>query len=152
MSNFTKICVSVILLASWAFASSSVLGTWKTIDDETGSVKSLVEIYESSGEFKGKIVKLFRKEDEDQNPRCDKCDGDKKNQPLVGLEILWGLKKESDVKWIDGKIMDPKNGKTYSCKMELHDGGKRLKVRGFLGISLLGRTQVWERQEEIATP
>lgn len=150
MSQFAKVFLGISLLVSSVFAAPSVLGTWKTIDDETGSVKSLVEITESNGEFKGKIVKLFRKPEEDQNPKCDKCHGDKKDQPLVGMEILWGLKKDSDTKWTEGKIMDPKNGKTYSCKMELKDDGKKLKVRGFLGISLLGRTQTWERQEEIA--
>lgn len=130
-------------------AAASVVGTWKTIDDETGKTKSLVEISESGGELKGKVVKLFRAPEEDQNPKCDKCEGAKKDQPILGLEILWGLKKDSDKKWSGGEIMDPKKGKTYSCKLEMIEDGKKLKVRGFLGFSLLGRTQTWERQEEI---
>jgi uncharacterized protein (DUF2147 family) len=146
-----KVLLATVFMVSALFAATdSVVGTWKTIDDETGNVKSLVEITEDNGEYKGKIVKLFRKADEDQDPKCDKCSGDKKDKPMLGLEILWGLKKDSDGKYAGGEIMDPKKGKTYSCKMELVDDGKKLKVRGFLGFSLLGRTQTWERQEEIA--
>lgn len=146
-----SVLVSAVFVASDASAADAkgAVGTWKTIDDETGNVKSLVEISEADGKLKGKIVKLFRKPDEDQNPKCDKCEGDKKDQPLIGLEILWNLKKDSDIKWSGGEIMDPKKGKTYSCKIELIEDGKKLKVRGFLGFSLLGRTQTWERQEEI---
>ncbi len=146
MNFFSKIIILLSFLASSLFAHT-VVGTWKTIDDESGGAKSLVEITEADGKITGKIVKLFRKADEDQNPRCDKCEGAKKDQPLIGLEILWDLKKESDVKWSGGEIMDPKKGKTYSCKMELIDDGKKLKVRGFLGFSLLGRTQTWERED-----
>lgn len=145
MNYFLKITLSLCFLGTGLLANT-VVGTWKTIDDETGAPKSLVEITESNGEFKGKIVKLFRKPEEDQNPKCDKCDGVKKDQPLIGLEILWGLKKDSDTKWSGGEIMDPKKGKTYSCKMEVIDEGKKLKVRGFLGFSLLGRTQTWEKE------
>lgn len=150
MMNF--ICKSILvlsLMASSALATSSAGGIWKTIDDETGEVKSLVEITEADGQLTGKIVKLFRKPEEDQNPKCDKCPGDKKNQPLIGLPILWGLKADGVGKWTGGQIMDPKKGKIYSCKMELIEDGKKLKVRGFLGFSLLGRTQIWQRQEEL---
>jgi|JI8StandDraft_1071087.scaffolds.fasta_scaffold23203_4 uncharacterized protein (DUF2147 family) len=151
MNFFTKLILALSFVASFAFANSTTAaGTWKTIDDETGNVKSLVEITEADGQLTGKIVKLFRKPDEDQDPKCDKCSGDKKDKPMMGLQILWGLKKDSDTKWSGGEIMDPKKGKTYSCKMELIEDGKKLKVRGFLGFSLLGRTQTWERQEEIA--
>ena len=151
MNFFTKVVLALSLVASFALANSTTaIGTWKTIDDETGNVKSLVEITEADGQLTGKVVKLFRKLDEDQDPKCDKCSGDKKDKPMMGLQILWGLKKDSDTKWSGGEIMDPKKGKTYSCKMELVEDGKKLKVRGFLGFSLLGRTQTWERQEEIA--
>lgn len=146
------ICKTILVLsfmASAVFAATGAVGTWKTIDDETGAVKSLVEISEVDGQLTGKIVKLFRKPEEDQDPKCDKCSGDKKDKPLIGLQILWGLKPDGNGKWSDGEIMDPKKGKTYSCKMELIEDGKKLKVRGFLGFSLLGRTQTWERQEEI---
>ena len=123
----------------------SPVGLWKTIDDETKKEKSIVEIYEVEGKLHGKVQKIFRPADEDQNPKCDKCKGDMKDQPVIGLEILKKLKKSSDTTWNDGEITDPNNGKTYSCKIEMIDDGKKLKVRGFIGFSLLGRTQVWEK-------
>ncbi|MEQ1723318.1 MAG: DUF2147 domain-containing protein, partial [Pseudobdellovibrio sp.] len=116
------------------------------IDDETKKPKSIVEIFEQDGVLYGKIEKLFRGPDEDQNPKCDKCSGDKKDQLIIGMQILNGLKKDNDTKWSGGEILDPNNGKTYSCKVELIEDGKKLKLRGFIGFSLLGRTQVWERE------
>lgn len=134
-------CVSLSL-----WAQSSPVGRWTTIDDETKKPKSIVEISEKDGVLYGKIEKLFRAETEDQNPKCDKCSGDKKDQLILGMQILNGLKKDSETKWSGGEILDPKNGKTYSCKIELIEDGKKLQLRGFIGFSLLGRTQVWERE------
>lgn len=128
---------------AWA-QSTSPVGKWKTIDDETKQAKSIVEISEVDGKLSGKIVQLFRKPEEDQNPKCDKCSGDKKNQPILQMEIIEGLSQDGDV-WSGGHILDPKNGKTYKCKIKVVDDGKKLEVRGFIGFSLLGRTQVWER-------
>jgi uncharacterized protein (DUF2147 family) len=124
---------------------AGITGKWKTIDDETGKAKSIVEIYEENGSYSGKIVKLFREPNEEQNPNCDKCTGDKKDKPITGMQILSGLKKDGD-KWSGGDILDPKNGKTYSCKAELAENGAKLKLRGFIGFSLLGRTQTWIRE------
>ncbi|MEF9942731.1 MAG: DUF2147 domain-containing protein, partial [Burkholderiaceae bacterium] len=77
---------------------------------------------------------------------CDQCSGARKDQPVIGMTILWGLKNEGD-EWTGGEILDPKNGKTYKAKAKLVDGGKKLEVRGFLGISLFGRTQTWVREQ-----
>lgn len=144
MSFLLTACFS---LSVWA--QSTPVGKWKTIDDETKQPKSIVEIFEKDGVLYGRIDKLFRNADEDQNPKCDKCSGDKKDQLILGMQILNGLKKDSDTKWEDGEILDPKNGKTYSCKVELVEDGKKLKVRGFIGFSLLGRTQMWERESSV---
>ncbi|MFC3530779.1 DUF2147 domain-containing protein [Vogesella facilis] len=134
--------VSALALAAQAALAVGAGGTWKTIDDETHQPKSLVEISEAAnGELSGKVVKLFNNPD----AVCDKCDGALKGKPIVGLTIMTGLKKDGDA-WENGKILDPKSGKVYSAKAKLVEGGKKLEVRGFLGISLLGRTQVWERQ------
>ncbi len=137
--------VFLLALSSQAADPSGVTGKWKTIDDETGKAKSIVEIYEDNGTYSGRIVKLFLEPHEVQNPNCDKCTGEKKDKPITGLQILSGLKKDGD-KWSGGDIMDPKNGKTYSCKAELAEGGAKLKLRGFIGFSLLGRTQTWIRE------
>ena len=122
------------------------VGLWRTIDDKTGKEKSLVRITEVNGELRGTIEKLIREPNEDQNPVCDKCSGDKKNKPVLGMMIMTGLKRDGK-EWTGGEILDPNNGKTYKCKMSLDDGGKKLNVRGFIGVSLLGRTQVWIREE-----
>ena len=140
------ILLCITFLNVFSFAQSTPIGKWKTIDDETNKPKSIIEIFEKEGKLYGKIEKLFLKADEDQNPKCDKCFGNKKDQLIIGMQILNGLKKDSDIKWIDGEILDPDNGKTYSCKVTLIEDGKKLKVRGFIGFSLIGRTQVWDRE------
>lgn len=145
-----RILLAITLVASMAQAQESIVGRWKTIDDETGKPKSIVEITEKDGAIVGKIERLFREPTEDQNPKCDKCSGDKKDQLIIGMQILSGLKKDGDNKWSGGDILDPKNGKTYSCKLEIIENGQKLKLRGFIGVSLLGRTQVWQREVEAA--
>lgn len=137
-----------VLFASSAFAegATSPVGRWTTIDDETKKPKSVIAIYEENGKLYGKIEKLFREPNEEQNPVCDKCEGALKNQPILGMIILRDLQKDDDV-WSGGTIMDPGNGKTYKCKISVEDGGKKLKVRGYIGLSLLGRTQYWVHAE-----
>lgn len=138
--------VSLLALCSFnAFANEKILGQWTTIDDKTNLPKSIVNIYEKDGKIFGKIERLFRKETEDQNPKCDKCQGEDKDKPMIGLEILKNFSAKSDVKFEDGKITDPASGKVYSCTIEVIEGGEKLKVRGYVGISLLGRTQVWQK-------
>ena len=141
-----SIALPVLLFASTALAEASAVGRWTTIDDETGKPKSVVTIWEEGGKLFGKIEKLFRPPDEDQNPLCVECDGELKDKPIVGMTILRDLEKDDD-EWSGGTVLDPANGKTYSCTLEVQDGGKTLKLRGYLGISLLGRTQYWKRAE-----
>ena len=145
MSKKSFLLASALLTLSLSSWANSPAGKWKTIDDETGRPKSIVEITESGGKLTGKVIELFRKPEEDQNPICDRCEGEKKNQPVKGLTILWDLKAEGN-EWKGGHILDPKNGKIYKCKMKLIENGNKLEVRGFIGFSLLGRTQVWEKQ------
>ena len=136
-----------VLLASSAMAQApSAVGRWTTIDDETKKPKSVITIWEENGKLFGKIEKLFLAPDEEQNPLCDKCEGALKNQPIIGMTILRDLKKDDD-EWTGGTVLDPANGKTYKCKIAVEDGGKKLKVRGYIGMSLLGRTQYWVRAE-----
>ena len=125
---------------------NSPVGLWKTIDDESGKPKSLVRITESNGEYKGKVEKLFRSADQDQNPKCTKCEDANKDQPIIGMTILTGMHKEDD-EYAGGHILDPNNGKVYKSKMSLIDDGKKLKLRGYIGVPMLGRTQIWLREE-----
>jgi len=143
----TLFALSVLLIGNSFATPVSPVGKWKSIDDETKKAKSIIQISESSGVLSGNIVKLFREADEVQNPLCDKCEGSRKDQPIQGMNILWDLKARSD-DWGDGHILDPKNGKVYKVKIKVVEDGKKLQVRGFLGISLLGRTQIWEKFEE----
>ena len=123
-----------------AAAPPTPVGKWKTIDDSSHKAKSIVEIWEHRGKLYGKITKLFLEPNEDQDPKCDKCKGAKKNQRVIGMVILEGLYQDGD-EWKGGSILDPDNGKTYKCKMSVEKG--KLKVRGFIGVSALGRTQYW---------
>jgi uncharacterized protein (DUF2147 family) len=123
----------------------SPVGRWKTIDDLTGKAKSVVLIWEQGGKLFGRIQKLVDPDPKDPNPTCDGCAGAQKGKPVVGLQILWDLQKNGDG-WSGGTILDPATGKTYKCLLSVEDGGTKLKVRGFIGLSLLGRTQYWLRE------
>jgi len=132
------ILVTLIAFTFSVQAQDSIFGKWKTIDDETGKAKSIVEIYEKNGKAYGKIVKLFRSPNEEQDPICDECEDDRKNKKIIGMEIIRGMEKDDD-EWEDGTILDPKNGKIYDC--EIWRDGEELKVRGY--IAFLYRTQTW---------
>jgi len=128
-----------------AQAQMTPVGSWHTIDDKTGEIKSLVVITESSGVLSGHVDKLLRK-DADQKAVCDKCTDDRKDKPVLGLEIIRAAKKaEGKDVWEGGNIVDPDNGTVYKLKLTPVDGGKKLEVRGFIGFALLGRTQTWVR-------
>ncbi len=126
--------------------TATPVGLWKTIDDGTGNPRSHVRIEEVNGELQGKVEKIFPFPGDDPENLCDKCKGERKDKPVVGMTILWGLKDDGGV-WKGGQILDPDNGKIYRCKMTLSDDGQALDVRGFIGISLIGRTQTWLRAE-----
>ena len=132
--------------ASVHAADVSPIGLWKTIDDRSGEAKGLIRIREINGKFEGKIDKIFPKPGDDPAPKCEKCEGSLRNQPVLGLTFLWGFTKQGD-EYQGGEILDPESGKIYQAKMKLIDGGKKLEVRGFIGFSLFGRSQTWIRQE-----
>ncbi|GLQ88046.1 DUF2147 domain-containing protein [Dyella flagellata] len=132
-------------------ASETPVGSWKQVDDVTGMAKSIIQISEDHGELQGKIVQLMNLTPEEiaqdgAHPLCGKCEGERKDQPIEGMVIMWGVKRDSDV-WTGGKILDPKSGSVYKVKLSLSDGGQKLHVRGYIGLSLLGRSQTWVRQE-----
>ncbi|HET8859258.1 DUF2147 domain-containing protein [Marivirga sp.] len=125
-----------------ALAQTDITGKWKTIDDETGEVKSIVDIYEKDGKIYGKITKLFRGPDEEQDPICEVCPGDRKNKKIIGMEIIRGMEWDSDdERYEDGEIMDPKDGETYDCV--IWKEGDELKVRGY--VAFFYRTQTWKK-------
>ena len=134
------------LLATFALSLFSVMsfaqieGKWKTIDDETKQAKSIVEIFKKSdGKYYGKVSQLLIKP---ADPNCTACKDDRKGKPILGLEIIRGLKKEGD-EFTGGTITDPKTGKTYKCTIT--KSGDKLNVRGYIGMSVFGRTQTWDK-------
>jgi uncharacterized protein (DUF2147 family) len=141
-----KKLITIALLASAgaAFAQATPVGLWRTIDDETKTEKSLVRITETGGSLSGKIEKLM--DPTKQDSKCDKCEGARKDQPINGMTIVEGVKKNADEPyWDGGTILDPNNGKTYKVRLTPKDGGKTLEVRGFIGF--LYRNQTWQRVE-----
>jgi len=138
------ILTAIILISYLGVNAQGVVGKWKTIDDETGKPKSIVEIYKEGDKYYGKLVQLLTEENKDGV--CHTCEGKYKDKNIIGLVILKDLKKDGD-EYGGGKITDPKNAKTYSAYIKLVEPDK-LKVRGYIGFSLLGRTQYWYRVKE----
>ena len=140
---------SLVVFSAGALLSTSVFavslnGTqWQTIDDKTGEKKAVIQLTESGGKVSGKIIKVLKKENADA--LCTKCPGSLKNKPVEGLQILSGLKADGNNQWSDGKLVDPESGKTYSGKLTLSDNGQSLKLRGFVGTPVFGRSQTWQR-------
>ncbi len=125
---------------------NSPVGYWRTIDDATGKPRGVVKIEEVNGELIGHIVKVFPRPGEEENPVCVKCKGEMKGRRAIGMRVLWGMKKDGD-EWSGGQVMDPDNGETYKGYLKLQSFGRKLKLRGYIGISLFGRSQIWERLE-----
>jgi uncharacterized protein (DUF2147 family) len=133
---------SMALASFMALAQTSPVGKWKTIDDETGEVKSIVAIEDAGGVVKGHVEQVLKK-GADPKAVCDKCDDDRKGQPMQGLEIIRGAKKAASEDYWEGSILDPEKGKTYKLRMTPVEGGAKLQIRGYLGPFY--RTQVWVR-------
>jgi uncharacterized protein (DUF2147 family) len=125
-------------------SSASPVGRWKTIDDATGKVKSIVAIHEKNGKLYGTIETLF--DPPVPYPTCYLCKGQMKDRPLVGLQVLWGFEQDGS-EWSGGQVLDPESGKIYRASLALEDEGRKLRLHGYIGIPLLGRTEHWMRAE-----
>lgn len=123
--------------------ANSPVGEWKTFDDKTGQARAIVRIYEQDGQLFGKIERSLMPGAEHRV--CTACTDYRKDQPMLGLIIIRNMKRTDDG-YAGGDILDPESGSVYRCKFHLEEGGAKLVLRGFIGISLLGRTQIWQRQ------
>ena len=142
----TLIALALAATAGAALAQATPVGLWKTIDDETKTEKSQVRITESGGVLTGKIEKIA--DPTKQDSKCELCSDDRKDKPVLGMTIIRNAKADADkARWEGGDILDPNNGKVYKLLLKPIDGGKKLEVRGFVGVALLGRTQTWLRIE-----
>jgi uncharacterized protein (DUF2147 family) len=143
MFKHRLIALATLTASSLVFAQMSPVGTWNSIDDKTKELKSEIVIIDAAGVLSGKVTKLLRKE-ADQKAVCKECTDDRKDKPVLGLEIIRGAKKaEGKDVWEDGKILDPENGKNYTLRLTPIEGGKKLEVRG--SVMGIGRTQTWVR-------
>ncbi|TGK35828.1 DUF2147 domain-containing protein [Leptospira andrefontaineae] len=139
-----------VLFFAGAFSLSAdpapVTGVWRTFNDAGTKEESTVEIYEKDGKIFGKILSLIDPNDKDGKPaRCTECDGPEKDKPILGMVIIKGLGADGD-KWTGGRILDPNDGTWYKCSLKATEGGKKLEVRGYIGFSLIGRSQFWQKK------
>lgn len=147
---FLFVLLIALLHAGSTFAAvSTPVGIWTTIDDHSHKPRALVEISEIQGTLRGRIVHLFPAPDVDAQARCEKCDGSRHNQPVLGMTILWGFRRDGD-HWDDGQILDPESGHVYRCTLSVSGNGRYLDVRGYIGLPLFGRSQVWRRAEPVS--
>ncbi|HEY8905545.1 MAG TPA: DUF2147 domain-containing protein [Rhodoferax sp.] len=143
--NKGLVAIFTVACSSYAAAQMSPAGNWHSFDDKTGELKSLVVISEANGVLNGHIEALLRK-DADQKKLCTACTDDRKDKPVLGMEIIRGAKKaEGKDVWEGGQIVDPENGKDYHLRLTPIEGGQKLEVRGYIGVPLFGRTQTWVR-------
>jgi uncharacterized protein (DUF2147 family) len=130
---------------AWGQASTPV-GLWQTVSDRTGQPDGLVRIVEVAGEYIGTVVAVYSPPAPDAHPLCELCQGDLKNKPVVGMNILRGVRQTGNT-YSTGEILDPDEGQVYKCRIALLDDGRKLEVRGYIGIPLFGRSQTWIRKE-----
>ncbi len=144
--SFIQIVAILLMTMQISFAANiSPVGLWQSIDDKTNQPRSLIRISEHNGEYRAVVEKGLLPTDTG-DAICDKCKDERKNQPIIGMTIVKGMKQNGD-KYDGGKILDPEEGKVYKCKMTLNEAGDQLEVRGYIGISLIGRSQIWTRVE-----
>ena len=138
--------VILFILPFSLMAQKDIVGVWKTIDDDGVTEKSFVQIYKEGKYYKGKIIDIVKVED--KKNVCDECDEDdpRYNKPIIGMVIIEKLEKVGDNEWDEGEILDPKSGDIYDCKMYIDSNGD-LVVRGYMGWSLIGRSQLWKKQK-----
>ena len=141
-----RIAIAIVIFAvagPAAAQSSTPVGLWKTVN-EKGEPEGLVRISEVAGELRATVEKVYSPPAPEPDPLCELCTGERKNKRVIGMQIVSGLRWDGE-HYSGGEILDPNNGKSYRCLMRVVDDGRKLEVRGYIGISLFGRTQVWLR-------
>lgn len=150
INKLTPVCF--LFLANMALANNSPVGLWKTIDDESGQPKAIVQITQNAQQkLFGKIIKIYPSPGNDQNEVCKACKGERHNQPIVGMVFMENLIPSPDNAntWSNGQILDPKSGKVYHCNLTVSKNGENLNVRGYIGLPLFGRTQTWIKVDNL---
>jgi uncharacterized protein (DUF2147 family) len=143
LRSCSSFLLGFVLCVRAVAAGPSPVGLWKTVDDKTHKARGVIRLYEQNGEIFGRIETSF--DPKEAADICDLCEGERKNKPIIGLVVLRHMKDDGGV-WDGGDILDPETGSVYHCRMKLEDNGTRLVVRGFVGVSLFGRSQTWFRE------
>jgi uncharacterized protein (DUF2147 family) len=139
------VCALLFAACSGAAAQSATpVGLWRTYSDRTGQADGLVRITTANGELEGTVAEVFSPPAPNAHPLCEACRGELHNQPIVGMKILRRMRPDGDA-YSGGEILDPDEGRVYRCTLRMTEDGRKLEVRGYVGISLFGRTQVWDR-------
>jgi uncharacterized protein (DUF2147 family) len=140
------VSISAFAWAATSGGEPSAVGLWEQVDEKSGQAESWFRITEKGGIYYGQIVKTFPKPGEEPPEKwlCTKCEGAERNQPVMSLQLIKGMQRDG-LKYENGTIMDPRDGAVYRARMELSPDGQKLEVRGYLGISLFGRSQIWNR-------
>ncbi|APG64841.1 hypothetical protein LPB136_05470 [Tenacibaculum todarodis] len=133
----------LVFTLTFSVNAQTIFGKWENRDEETNKVDSVIEVYEKNGKAYAKIIEIT--DITHKNDICIECKGKLKNEPILGMHILNGLKNKGD-EWSGGKILDPKNGKEYKCYIKLENKNK-LKIRGYIGFAAFGRTAYWYRKK-----
>lgn len=138
----------LMLSTSSLFAADDIAGTWRSIDDKTGFSKALIEIKKSdNGVYQGKIIKILPRPGYTPKTHCQDCPAPYKGAPILGLTVLDGMKQKNATEYEGGTILDPLSGKIYKSKIKVSNNGKRLRMRGYVGVEVFGRSQTWIRDK-----
>lgn len=145
-----RMFTALIMISIFGFAFADVegvtpVGVWRVLGDKSGEAEALVRITEHDGIYEGRIISLFPRPGVSPDVRCDECTGPRKNLPVKGLVIMTGLRRVG-AEYTGGEILDPESGDLYQCSLKVSVDNRKVFVRGFIGISLLGRTQTWLRE------
>ena len=148
MRNFKILAALLLSVSSSTVFAEDISGSWKNIDDKTGSSKAILEIrQETNGTYTAKIVKVTPRPGYTAKETCVNCPAPYTDKPILGMDVLKGLKPTAGSNFTQGKIIDPLSGHIYSMKAKLSPNGKRLTLRGYVGVSALGRSQTWIRND-----
>ncbi len=151
LKSLLRLTLIGLVLQGSAAVAADLTGNWRTIDDKTGFAKSIVKIEKNSaGEYTGTIIRVVPRPDYTPQEICTKCPAPNTNKPIIGLTVLSGLKDDpkKENHFMNGSILDPLSGKVYGAKARVSEDGRRLTMRGYVGVSMLGRSQSWFREEK----
>lgn len=141
--------ITALFLAHAIAASDTPIGYWKAVDDKSGVVLSIIQIYPAGHTLQGRIAKIMPVHGQQSTDRCVNCKGARRNQPNLGMTMIWGMQQVSNNEWARGHVLDPRSGTIYQANMTLVDNGDKLRLRGYIGLPIFGRSTTWDRASKL---